>query len=351
MTDRGHVRRLGLFIGAALAAAALAALAFIEPKEAAAGWLVSFAFWSQVPIGSLTLLMIHRLTGGRWGEALRPALESAACAIPWLLVLIVPILLALPVLYPWARDPGAAPPDVSIHYLNGPLFIARSIVALAGWSALAILLPRLRGRAGQLLAAVGLVFHGVMVSSIAVDWMLSLEPPFVSSSFGASVAITQLVAAMAWVAVSSIGSADERVVGDIGGFLLAFALGITYVDFMAVLVIWYGDLPHEVLWFIERTRPPWLALGLGAFILASVVPILGLLLAGVRTGRRGLRAVATSALLGLALYHIYLIAPPFGAAALPPALLALIAPGLLLAGVTAGDGSAMFARWRPVRVH
>jgi hypothetical protein len=332
MSDR-NIRRYGLFIGAAVAAAAFAAAAFIAPKAAMAGWLVGFAFWSQVPVGSLALLLIHRLTGGNWGRELRPALEAAASALPWLLLLIIPVFIALPALYPWASHPGAAPADVVSHYLNVPLFIARSIVALAGWSALAFLLPRLRGTAGKLAAALGLVFHAVVISSVAMDWVLSLEPPFVSSSFGASVAITQLIAALSWVAALHIDLTDEGVVGDIGGLLLAFLLGITYIDFMAVLVIWYGDLPHEEAWFVERGRLPWSAVALGAFLFASLAPIVALLLRRVRNSRSGLRGVATSALVGLALYQTYLIAPPFQAATLLPALLALIAIGLFLAAV------------------
>ena len=133
MSNR-NVYRYGLFIGAAAATAAFVAVAVIAPKAAMAGWLVGFAFWSQVPVGSLALLMIHRLTGGNWGRELRPALEAAAFAIPWLFVLIIPVLISQPVLYPWASHSGLAPADVVSDYLNVPLFTARSLVALAGWS-------------------------------------------------------------------------------------------------------------------------------------------------------------------------------------------------------------------------
>ena len=67
-------------------------------------------------------------------------------------------------------------------------------------------------------------------------------------------------------------------------------LGITYVDFMALLVIWYGDLPLKVVWFTERIRFPWLALGVGAFS-RSVIPILALLPACLRNSRSRLRFI------------------------------------------------------------
>src|SRR5581483_6737114 len=78
MSNGAPFRLTGLLVAAAAAAAGLVALAVVQPKSAAAGWLVGFLFWSQLPIGSLVLLLIHALTGGRWGESLRPALAPTA---------------------------------------------------------------------------------------------------------------------------------------------------------------------------------------------------------------------------------------------------------------------------------
>jgi hypothetical protein len=333
----GITSRLRLFAAAAVALAGMAVLTWLDPRRAAAGWLVGFVLSSQVPVGSLVLLMIFRLTGGRWGESLRPALEPAAQCMPLWLLLFIPICLALPALYPWAHG-TAAEPDVVSHYLNGPFFIGRSVIALGGWSFLAFFVPRIEGRPGQLLAALGLAFHCLIISSVSVDWVLSLEPPFISSSFGASMGITQLIAAMAWAAVRL--RVPPEVAGDVGGLLLAFVLGITYVDFMALLVIWYGDLPERVSWFVERARFPWSPLAAGAFIFGSVAPVLALLLSRVRNSAAELQAVGCSALAGLSFYYAYLIIPPFGAFALVPALLAITAIGLLLTALTAG-GRAM----------
>jgi hypothetical protein len=320
-----------LLVMAGVAAAAMVILAVVAPRIAAAGWLVGFVFWSQIPLGSLLLLMIHHLTGGRWGEALYPAFAPAARFAPLLLVLIFPVFVAIPLLDPWSHRAGDVKPDVLMYYLNAPFFIARSLIAITGWSVLAFLLPRVAGRSGQLVAAVGLVFHCVLISLVSVDWVLSLEPPFISSSFGASMAITQLIAALAWAALRAPLAADDPVTGDIGGLLLAFVLGITYVNFMAFLVMWYGDLPSRLFWFVERG--PWSPLAAAAFFFGSAAPILALLLARIRNGVPQLRAVAISVLAGLAFYYAYLIVPPFGVRALGAAALAMIAIGLFVAAV------------------
>jgi hypothetical protein len=169
---------------------------------------------------------------------------------------------------------------------------------------------------------------------------LSLEAPFTSSSFGASVAISSLVAALAWTAVLAPAPADNPAIGDLGALLLATVLGITYIDFMAVLVIWYGDLPREEAWFVARGGMPWTVLAVAAFILVTLLPILALLLSRVRNARKPLRAVGIGILAGLACYDAYLIAPPSGALALLSGLIAIVGMGLgycgvLLSGVTA----------------
>jgi hypothetical protein len=338
MSNRRH-RLRNLLVEAGIAATGgIIIVAIFAPGIAAAGWLVAFVFWSQIPLGSLMLMMIHRLTGGRWGDALYPALAPAVRLVPLLFLLIIPVFIAIPVLDPWSHRAGDIKPDVLSYYLNTPFFIARSLIAIAGWSVLAFLLPRTTGRPGQLVAAVGLVFYCVVISVVSVDWVLSLEPPFISSSFGASMGITQLIAALAWAALRAPLAADRQVTGDVGGLLLAFVLGITYVDFMAFLVMWYSDLPSRMFWFVQRDA--WVALASAGFVFASAVPILALLLARVRNHIRPLRAVAISVLAGLAFYYAYLIVPPFGARTLGAAALAIIVIGLVVAALAGRPMSA-----------
>jgi hypothetical protein len=333
MSPRRRIRLL-LFLGAAGAAAGLIFFALSAPKNAAAGWLVGFAFWAQILVGSLLLMMIHRLTGGRWGVMIAPAIAPTVAAVPLLIVLAIPLFIAIPALYPWWHT-HALKHDVLSAYLNTPGFVLRSAVALAGWAALALLLPTRAGLTAQLLAALGIVFTAILVSSVSIDWFLSLEPPFTSSSFGASVAVASLIAGLAWAALLMPASDSDPAVGDIGALLLATVLGITYIDFMAVLVIWYGDLPHEETWFVLRGRWPWPILAAAAFVLVSLIPVLGLMLSRVRNRQRPLRAIAACVLVGLAVYDCYLIAPSSGPGTLATAALALIGIGLFLSGLIA----------------
>jgi hypothetical protein len=340
-------RRLARLLVGLGAAAAMLGVAVALPRLAAAGWLIGFVFVGAVPFGSLGLMLIHRLTGGQWGEALRPVLEPAALCIPALAILFVPVLIALPVLFPWAGG-AEVKPDVAAFYLNNWAFIARSVIALVGWSVLALALPRTGGGAGTLLAAVGLVFHSVATNLIAIDWILSTEPVFISTSFGASVVIVQLLAALAFAAFAAPRSLDAQAVRDLGGLMLAVILGLTYIDFMAVLVIWYSDLPHKVEFLVRRTRDAWKWVAIFFFVLGAVIPILSLLLSRVRASLPALRLIALSSLAGIALYSAWLLAPVYGAWALATGALAALTLGCaLVAFADAARHSALFNRLRP----
>src|SRR5262249_39657232 len=101
MSARADTPRMMLPIGVvAICVVGVVICAFIDPKIAAAGWLVGFAFWSAIAIGSLLLMMIRRLTGGRWGDVIRPDLERSAATIPLLVILMIPLFVAIPSLFP-----------------------------------------------------------------------------------------------------------------------------------------------------------------------------------------------------------------------------------------------------------
>ena len=132
-----------LTIGIALllvTAGLLAVLGWFLPiQPLLRGWLLAFAIFSSIPIGSMLWLLIHRLTGGEWGLAAAPVLRPAAAMTPLLVLAFVPVLAGLHQIYPWAADPAAISADVAHWYLNEPSFLIRSLIALAGWSFLAVM--------------------------------------------------------------------------------------------------------------------------------------------------------------------------------------------------------------------
>ena len=102
---------------------------FIEPRDFFVGYLFGHFFFLGLSLGSLGLLMIHHLTAGDWGYAIRRFLESAVGNLPLLALLFVPIFFGLSQLYPW-ENPAVVATHETLRetqiYLNAPGFILRS---------------------------------------------------------------------------------------------------------------------------------------------------------------------------------------------------------------------------------
>lgn len=321
-------------LGAAFGFGGLGVFLIFWPRAAMGGWLAGFVLCSGAAIGSVFALLIHALTGGRWLSAFSEIFTASAGATPVFGLLFIPVLVFLPHFYPWLENTNPPPEGVRNLYLNTPFFIGRSVGALCFWSLLGILLPRLDGGRKIFVGAIGLTIHALVIGLIGVDWILSLQPEFWSSSFGATLAFTQFATALAWIAVVSPGERDAVGIGDLGGMLLATLLGLTYLNFVAFLVIWYGNIPDRVFWFSFRNRWPWPLIATLAFIFGSIVPIFSLFLERIRSSRLGMRFVGAVTLAGIALYYAYLISPPFGALSLGAGALATVAMGCLLGALT-----------------
>ncbi|HEY1781351.1 MAG TPA: hypothetical protein VGG79_13150 [Roseiarcus sp.] len=292
-----------LLLVATAAAILLAAGVALSPRAGALGGLAGFVFWSSAPLGAVLLALIHETTGGRWGAASTPILRLGCVGALFLPVFFVAVLPTLHLIYPWAR--GDAPAlDVARFLLNVPTFAACGLVALVMWAIIGLLLAG--DRVNLLGAALALVFHAVAVSVVAVVWMLSLDPGFTNSAFGAELAVQQIMLALALVAALMPERAIALAKGDIGALLFATSLGAFYLGFMTFVVKWYGDQPNDAGWYLARAHGLPFALLIGALVFGAVIPIIGCAWERVRLNARPLRAVGLCAIFGVFLHDLWL---------------------------------------------
>ncbi|MGH8230475.1 MAG: hypothetical protein ACRESY_01490, partial [Steroidobacteraceae bacterium] len=152
------------------------------PEQALLSYLFTFLFFTGLSIGSLALLMVHALTGGAWGSWLRQPLLAAARTLPLQAVLLIPILMGMHWLYPWARAP-ALQQDALLRaqawYLNTTFFVCRSVLYFILWLALlaAVGARHHPGRDGlPRIAAIGLIVYALSTLLASTDWAMSLMP-------------------------------------------------------------------------------------------------------------------------------------------------------------------------------
>jgi hypothetical protein len=343
---RDHAGRL-FFLG--LAAALLLLLwGTAAPGPALAGWLAGLLFWLGIALGAYALLAVHALTGGVWLAPLFRVLAPSVATLPVFTLLALPLLLDAGAVWPWVADPAVMPrPPVVQWYLNLPGFALRGALALAGWSVLGLLLVGSGARRPGV-GAPALVFHAVAVTILGVDWILSLEPPFRSTVFGAALGVTQLLAALAWAALLEPEPKGFRgKAGDLARLIMATALGAIYLGFAQFLVAWYGNLPDKAEWFLKREALPWILLEGASVALSAVLPIVALLPAVMRRSPRALAWVGGGVLVGVWLHLVWLVGPPFGPWTIGSAALGTLALGGIWTGFAGGPFAARLTREVP----
>jgi hypothetical protein len=338
-------------VAGALALLVLGGAAMVDPGQAMRSYLVAFVFWLTIPLGCLAVLMIHHVTGGAWGVAVRRPLESAALTLPLMGVLFVPLVLGATHLYAWARPEVVADDPLLQHkaaYLNLPFFAVRAVFYFVAWTLVARSLARwsLRQDRGGDAAAdrrlhdtsrYGLVLMGLTMTFASVDWMMSLEPHWYSTIYGVMFMGGCALSALAFVIAVAYALRDDAGVSatigpnlfhDLGSLLLAFTMVWAYFHLSQFLIIWSANLPEEVPWYLTRTRGGWRAVAIALVVFHLVLPFFVLLSRRVKRRPATLARVALLMIAVRLLDVFWMVRPPFDA----PAVHVLDAVALVAVG-------------------
>lgn len=296
---------------------------YFAPAAFPHAWLAALTAWLGWPIGCMGLLLIHALTGGRWGYATRPQLVAGMSTLALLPLALIPLLLLLPGLYPWLQ------PDVAAHlpnrfYLNLPFFVGRIIVYSIVWLGLGwfiLLALRRDGRedmgdgarnlALTRIAPAGLILLAITVTFAAIDTTMSLDPMFASSAYGLiAIAEMGLLALSTSIFAAAIGeSPDQGTLRTLGQLLMALVILWAYLDFMQLLIVWQSDLPNEAFWYLPRINGGW---GFAAALVAGghfLLPFFVLLWPRAQQSQRAIAWVTALLILSEIIRSWWLVAP------------------------------------------
>jgi hypothetical protein len=325
-------QRPGLLV--ALVGVALAIIgAFVNLEQFWQSYLLAYMFWLEIALGCLGMVMVHHLAGGRWSAMIRPIMESGAMTLPLMALLFVPLLFGLTSLYRWTDAETVLHSELLQNkalYLNLPFFLARAAFYFTVWLALAYLLnrwsreqegtdePKLAMRMRRL-SALGLILYILTATFAAYDWLMSLEPEWVSSIYGLLIISGQALAALAlaiiglrYVAKDSSSEDEQRQsYNDLGNFLLGFVMIWAYFAFSQFLIIWSANIPEEAIWYYHRSQGGWLAIGMALIAVHFAIPFFLLLWRRVKRKAQWLTALAALIFLARLVDLVWLIVPAF----------------------------------------
>jgi hypothetical protein len=241
-------------------------------------WLCAYLFWLGLPLGAVSLILVHDLTGGAWMAGARPALAAAAVTMPLATLAGLPVLIGLRTIYPWPVTGSS-----NGWYLNTGFFILRYAIDFVVWTAAAAYaLWAPRGLAVGVppglrwASAIGLLLLAYTAGFASIDWVLSLDPHFWSAVFpmilGAHWFNTGLAVALIAVAVLPSGILERSHLRDLAAILLATVIFWAYVEFCQFLIVWEGNLSHEIPWYLRRIAGEWRSVTWGIAIGGFFLP-------------------------------------------------------------------------------
>lgn len=319
----GQLNRLkGLATLLAIIGAVLAAIGFIlSAKQFFVSYLFTFLFWYGVTMGCIGFLMLHHTVGGGWGFVIRRFLETGA-SMWWLAFLMwLPVVLGLVgfELYKWnlpgaMSDPLLAKKEL---WLNAPRWIGCGVAYFLIWGLFAQRLLALGRRLEQgdekafeqanRWGGAGIVVHALLTTLAVVDWLMTIEPAWMSSIIGlhqlASQGLSTLALLLVLLAYLSRGTrfieeVPVRYFRDLGNLTLATVMLWGYMSFSQYLITYSGNTAEEIIWYLDRQAGGWGIISLGLIVVHFALPFLVLVVAADRKdnpqwlGKMGLYLVA-----------------------------------------------------------
>jgi hypothetical protein len=298
------IQTRSLIIGIVFSAIAIIG-AFLRPDQFFRGYLLAFMAWLGVTLGSMAVLMIRHLTGGGWGTVIRRVMGAAMRCIPLMTVLFIPILLGLPRLYIWARPLSTVADthlrahlqEITKSYLSIHGLIIRAVIYFVIWNVLSFFLtkwsreqdqpnPPDNTRRFKALSGPGLILYAFTISFAAIDWVMSIDPSWISTIYGLILLIGEVISAMCFAVVVERILVNYKpmsnwlrpsFVHDHGNWMLTFLMLWAYFSFSQLLIIWAGNLPDEITWYFRRFHGGWPVVGLILIFFHFVVPFVLLL--------------------------------------------------------------------------
>jgi len=153
----------------------------------------------------------------------------------------------------------------------------------------------------QLLSGPGLLLYGATVTFSSIDWVMSLDPHWVSTIYGILFLGGQGVSALSFVIcvivlISAAPPLSEAITDehlrDLGTLLFAFIMLWAYFSFSQFLLMWSGNLPREIPWYLKRMQGGYMWVGLCLALFHFAMPFLLLLSRAFKRNPRWMGIVA-----------------------------------------------------------
>jgi hypothetical protein len=291
-------------------------------------WTLGTMWTWGLCIGGLAMLMVQYCSGGKWGLLLRRPFEALSRTLPLVFIYWLGVAFSMRHLYLWAvyttkeatesALKSGLITEIQAHCLNfkrpmlNPIaFVWVSLLCFAIWAFYTWRLNSLALKREvdwpentpywikkfENISGLGLVIYAVTITAGSIYWVMSMDVTWFSTMYGLLYLVGQgyLVLAFSIIVAISLSKAEpfktilrQTEQHDLGKLAFAFVMLNIYLNFGQFLIIWSGNLPLEINWYIDRIRGSWGVIITLDFIFHWVIPFSMLLSRDIKRNKKRL---------------------------------------------------------------
>jgi hypothetical protein len=318
-------------------------------------WALGLMVTFGLAVGGLAMLMVQYCSGGKWGLLLRRPLEAMSRTLPLVFAFWVVVAIEMKRLYLWAQFPSVSDTaaglkaglinefqkhciDFKRPMLNPSMFWIVSIFCFAVWGFYTWRLTSLGLKRDsesadrtpywikklENISGPGIVVYSLTMTAAAIYWVMSMDPTWFSSVYGLLFLVGQGYAVLAYSIIVAIALSKaepfktilrQTEQHDLGKLTFAFVMLNIYLAFGQFLIIWSGNLPDEISWYLDRIRGHWGIIITLDFIFHWVIPFSLLLSRDIKRNKKRLTRVCQWMIFARAFDMFWLIEPNYKDAA------------------------------------
>jgi hypothetical protein len=334
-----------------------AGLAFLDGsiEHVLRAWVLGTTLTFGWTVGGLALLMVQYCSGGKWGLLLRRPLEAMSRCLPVVFVYWIVLALSMKKLYLWAQFTNASDTAAALKsglinelqahcldfkrpMLNPGTFLWVNLLCFAIWAYYTWRLNSLgmKRESDSLsdtpywikklenISGPGIVVYSLTMTAAVIYWIMSMDVTWFSSIYGLLFLVGQgySVLALGIIVAIALSKAEpfktilrQTEQHDLGKLTFAFVMLNIYLAFGQFLIIWSGNLPEEIPWYLDRIRGHWGVIVTLDFIFHWVIPFSLLLSRDIKRNKKRLTRVCQWMIFAKAFDLFWLIEPNFKDAA------------------------------------
>ena len=260
--------------------------------------LVNGFFFFGIALGAIFYLALHYATESGWGVVLLRVFEGISSAMPLGMIVLLIVFIAgiagVHHIYPW-MDGDLVEHDYLIHkksaYLNVPFFLIRVVAYFSVFYFFMRWFRKTSRREDEeggvelhykmyRTSATFLVFFAVFSSTMAWDFIMSIDTHWFSTLFGwytfsgiwLSAMIMVMMVTLYLKSRGALEYVNENHIHDVGKWMFAISFLWSYLWFSQFMLIWYSNIPEETIYYDARFES-YSGIFLGMFAINFVLPM------------------------------------------------------------------------------